>query len=133
MPHSGSISKSQLVRVVATTLVSGGIFLAVVFAASRFLESHASDPTIRWLAALTGFALAAVVVVAMRNLERMDELERTMHSEAMAFAFLCSVLLVAAYSFAQAAGLAIPEAHWLLPSMMMCWVMGLLKAVRRYR
>jgi hypothetical protein len=69
----------------------------------------------------------------MRSLRRMDELERRMHSEAMAFAFLCSILMIATYTFVKVAGLPTPSVAWLLPTMVSCWVVGLLLAVQRYR
>ena len=82
---------------------------------------------------LPGVALTATAVAAMRSLRRMDELERRTHSEAMAFAFLFNILMVATYTFVKVAGLPTPPVTWLLPTMVSCWVVGLLLAVQRYR
>ena len=133
MSLSESAGKRDLARVVAISLAAGAIFLIAVLLLARFVAEHAAEPTIRWLVALMGVALTAVVVVAMRNLKRMDELERKIHSEAMAFAFLCSILIIAAYTFLKAAGLETPAVRWLLPAMMSCWAVGVLLAFRRYR
>ena len=82
---------------------------------------------------MPGITLTAVAVAAMRSVRRMDELERKIHSEAMAFAFLCSVLLVTTCGFLSVAGLPTPPLEWLSPIMVSCWVVGLLLAVKRYR
>ena len=132
MSLSESAGRKDLARVVAISLAAGAIFLIAVLRLASYVADHAAEPVIPWLVALTGIALTAVVVVAMRSLRRMDELERKMHTEAMAFAFLCSILIIAAYTFLKAAGLETPPVHWLLPAMMSCWAMGVLLAFRRY-
>lgn len=63
----------------------------------------------------------------------MDELQRKMHSEAMDFAFRCSVVIVAAEVYAQAVGLPVPPLYWVLIAMMACWSVGVVVAFRRYR
>lgn len=128
-----SAVKKNLARVVVISLAASAIFLLAVSWLGRHVADHSTVLATPWLAALMGIALAAVAVVAMRNLRRMDELARKIHSEAMAFAFLCSILIIAAFTYLKAAGLETPPVHWLLPAMMSCWAVGVLMAFRRYR
>ena len=97
------------------------------------MSPHSAEPAIAWLVALPGIALTAVAVFAMRSVRRMDELERKMHAEAMAFAFLCTILLITSCGFLEVAGLPTPPLGWLSPVMVSCWVVGLLLAVKSYR
>lgn len=133
MDISGWTGKKDLARVIVISLVASAVFLVAVVILGRFVAASHTGPAVPWLVALTGVALTAVVVVVMRNLGRMDELERKIHAEAMAFAFLGSVLIVATYTFMRAADLETPPLHWLLPAMMGCWAMGVVLAFRRYR
>jgi hypothetical protein len=133
MSVSEPAAKKSLARVVVVTLASSVVFLIAVLQLGRFLAAHSAETAIPWLVVITGVVLTVVVVVAMRSLGRMDELERKMHSESMAFAFLCSVLIISAYIFVTAAGLETPPVHWLLPAMMSCWAIGVLLAYLRYR
>ncbi len=125
--------KRALVKVLAVSLGGSVIFLVVIHLLGRFVADHSQDAAIHWLVALPGIALTALVVVMMRNLGRMDELERKMHAEAMAFAFLCSILIITSCGFLKVAGLPTLPLEWLSPAMMICWVIGLLLAVKRYR
>jgi len=72
-------------------------------------------------------------VLAMRSLGRMDELERKMHTEAMAFAFLGSLMLISAYGFLTMADLLTFPAIHLLTVMIICWITGRLLAIKQYR
>lgn len=125
--------KKDLARLVAIALAASGIFLLAILRLGRYVADHSGEPVIPWLVALTGVGLTALAVAAMRSVRRMDELERHMHAEAMAFAFLCSVLIIATYTFMKVAGLKTPPVDCLLPTMMSCWALGVLLAFRRYR
>jgi uncharacterized membrane protein YozB (DUF420 family) len=125
--------KKDLSRVVAVSVGASVVFLILIPRLGLFIAQHSDAPAVPWLIALPGVALTAVVVAAMRSVRRMDELEQRMHSEAMAFAFLCSVLLVTTCGFLSVAGLPTPPLEWLGPLMVSAWVVGLLLAVKRYR
>jgi len=125
--------QKDLSKVIAISLGASAVFLVAIPRLGLFIAQHSDEPAIAWLVALPGVALTAVAVLAMRNLRRMDELERRMHGEAMAFAFLCSILLITSCGFLTVAGLPTPPIEWLSPVMVSCWVVGLLLAVRRYR
>ena len=132
MSHAAQKWK-DLGRVVAISLAASAIFLVAIPLLGQFIVEHATNPAVRWLVAMPGIALAAVAVFAMRNVRRMDELERKIHFEAMAFAFLCSVLLVTSSGYLAVAGLPTPPLVFLSPIMVSCWVVGLLLAVKRCR
>ena len=125
--------KTDLSKVVAVSLGAGVVFLVAIPRLGLFIAQHSGEPAVGWLVALPGIALTAVAVAAMRSMRRMDELERKIHGEAMAFAFLCSVLLVTSCGFLNVAGLPTPPLEWLSPIMVSCWVIGLLLAIKRYR
>jgi hypothetical protein len=133
MPSLNQERKKDLLKVVAVSLGASVVFLVAIPRLGLFIAQHSDEPALAWLVALPGIALTAVAVLAMRSLRRMDELERTMHGEAMAFAFLCSILLVTSCGYLSVAGLPTPPVEWLSPVMVSCWVVGLALAVRRYR
>ncbi len=123
----------DLGRVVGIALAASTVFLVALPLLGQFIADHATNPAARWLVALPGIALGAVAVFAMRNVRRMDELERKIHFEAMAFAFLCSLVLVTSCGYLEVAGLPTPPIYFFLPIMVSSWVVGLLLAVKRYR
>jgi len=125
--------KKDLSIFTAISLGASVVFLVTTQLLSQFIADHPEDPGIRWLAVLPVVALVAVMVLATRSLRRMDELERKMHTEAMAFGFLGSILLVSTYGFLAMADLLTFPVFWLLPAMVGCWVIGLLLAIERYR
>jgi hypothetical protein len=133
MPLLEQERKKALFKVIGVSLGASVMFLVAIQLLGRFIADHSEDPAIRWLVALPGIALTAVVAAAMRNLRRMDELERKIHAEAMAFAFLCSILLITSCGFLMVAGVPTLAVPWLSPAMMICWVIGLLLAFQRYR
>ncbi|MBI4168793.1 MAG: hypothetical protein HY510_02505 [Acidobacteria bacterium] len=128
-----SNGKKCLSKFAAASLGASAVFLVTTQLLSRFIADRPEDPGIRWLAVLTIVALFGVMVLAMRSLRRMDELERKMHTEAMAFAFLGSILLVTTCGFLRMADLLTPPVLWLPPAMVGCWVISLVVAIERYR
>jgi len=125
--------KRDLSIFTATSLGASAGFLIVTQLLGQFIADHPDNPTIRWLGVLPVVALVAVAVLALRSLRRMDELARKMHTEAMACAFLGSILLISTYGFLTMADLLTLPALWLPPAMVSCWVIGLLLAIERYR
>lgn len=76
----------------------------------------------------TVFGLVAIV----RAIRRMDELERRVHFEAVAFAFAATALLTFTYGLLE--NLAFPRISlvWILPLMIALWALGQAFARRRY-
>lgn len=73
-----------------------------------------------------------VPLTAIRFLRQIDEMQRLIQLEALAFAFTVSALITFGYGFLEAVGL--PHLNWTLvwPIMGVSWAVGLLIAHRRY-
>lgn len=76
-----------------------------------------------------GFALVAVV----RHLGRLDELQRRIQFEALAFAFGGTALVTFGYGFVENVGFPHLSWFWVWPLMALLWALGLVLANRRYR
>ena len=100
---------------------------------ARYIASHPSDSSTHWIVAVPFVWLMLVAVIAMRSLRGMDELERRMHTEAMSFAFLASLLLISSCGFLALEGLMKLSLSWIAPVMVGSWVVGLIIAIWRYR
>lgn len=86
------------------------------------------------LAVVQGLATAACIVVSVRSIRGLDELQRQIQLEALAFAFVGTGILGAGYGFLQNAGL--PAIDWgtvLWPAMVGLWALGFLVSNWRYR
>ena len=125
--------KKDLSKFTAASVGGSAVFLVTTQLLSRFIADHPEDPGIRWLAVLPIVGLVAFMVLAMRSLRRMDELMRKLHTEAMAFAFLDSILIGTTFVFLRAADLLTLPVFWLLPAMAGCWAIHLMVAIARYR
>ena len=68
-----------------------------------------------------------------RMFGEMDELQRRIQLEALAFGFSAAAVLSLGYGFLQHAGLASPNWVWVWPLMGVCWIIGKFLAQRRYR
>jgi hypothetical protein len=81
-----------------------------------------------------GLATALVIALSIRNLRRLDELQRKIHLEALVVAFAGTGIVVTCWGFLEMAGA--PEVRWgkwIWPAMCALWAAGLLVARRRYR
>jgi hypothetical protein len=79
-------------------------------------------------------ATTVVVLMIVRGIRRLDELQRRIQLEALAGAFAGTAILVTTWGFLEIAGA--PEIRWGLwiwPAMTVLWAGGLLLARRRYR
>lgn len=89
-----------------------------------------------WRAPLVLLPMAPLVLAFLafvRYLDRMDELQRRIQMEALAFAFGGTALLTFGYGFLQLVGY--PQVSWLFvwPIMAVLWMAGKARADRRYR
>lgn len=85
-------------------------------------------------AVIEGAVSGAIIVGCIRQIGRLDEMQRRIHLEALALAFAGTGILATTYGFLVSAGL--PDIDWgtvLWPSMVLLWVVGLALAGRRYR
>ena len=127
------VNKKKLFKFTALCLGGSVAILAVLYLAIWFINSHPGDPTNVWIAAVPIVSMLLLAVLAMRSLRGMDELEQKIHTDAMAFAFLLSFLIITSCGFFALAGFMKMTLGWISPTMMICWVVGLLITLMRYR
>ena len=108
---------------------------AVILGAAVLAKGQPQGSAIRIaLAVVQGLATAACIVVSIRSIRTLDELQRKVQLEALAFAFVGTAILGAGYGFLQNAGL--PAIDWggiLWPAMVGLWAVGFAVANWRYR
>jgi ABC-type cobalamin transport system permease subunit len=74
-----------------------------------------------------------IPAVVLRFFREMDELQRRIQLEGLAFGFTAAAVLTLSYGFLQNAGLPQLSWTWVWPIMAVCWSLGLAIAHRRYR
>ena len=78
-------------------------------------------------------ACAAAAWVILRELRRMDELQRRIQLEALGFAFAGTALLTFSYGFLEGLGYPRLSMFTVWPVMAALWIVGLVMARRRYQ
>ena len=109
---------------------------AAVIIAAALLETRL--PRGSWqrisLAVLQAATTTAIILIPLRSMRRLDEMQQRIQLEALALAFYGTAVLGAGYGFLESAGL--PSINWgasIWPVMIGLWALGLLIASRRYR
>lgn len=108
-------------------------YLAVLYLSVAFIRSHPFTPWRLPIAVSPVIPALYAVVAFARYLGSMDELQRHIQLEAMAFAFGGTAIGTFGYGFLERVGL--PHLNWLYvwPFMVLFWGIGLLLANRRYQ
>lgn len=118
-------------RIIALSL---GVALLIVAAAWAGRQLPLRSPVRIAFALLQGAASAVLIVAIARPMRYLDELQRRIQLEALAFAFAGTAILGTTYGFLIHAGLpAIDWGAWIWPGMVVLWVLGLAIASRKYR
>ena len=125
--------KRQISRFAALCLVGFVAILVAVYVAIWFIDSHPGEPVNVWIATFPIAGMIFLAVLAMRSLRGMDELQQKIHTEALAFGFLASFLIITSCGFLALAGFLKMTLDWMAPTMMACWIVGLLITLLRYR
>ena len=128
MPRRGLDCSSP--RYLATAMLAA---VVIVGAAWLGKELPRGSPWKLSLALVQAGATAMVVLMTVRGMRHLDELQRRIHLEALAAAFAGTAILVTTWGFLENAGA--PEVRWglwLWPLMTVLWVGGLAVARRRY-
>jgi hypothetical protein len=126
-----SRSRNEGARIIAISLACAAIIIVLALLSKQF--PMRSAPRIA-CALLQGIASAVVVVLTVRDIHRLDELQRRIHLEALALAFAGTAIFSTGYGFLIHAGL--PDIEWgalVWPAMVGMWAVGLVIASRRYR
>jgi hypothetical protein len=127
----------QTKRVYGTTLLIRGVLWMATYAASRALLEVVGDQWLRIAISLAPTPVFAWFLMAwVKGLARMDELERRIELEALAFAFPASIVFLATIGLLDVAITLDPNDFslrnvWLM--MPMLYYIGLWRAQRRYR
>ncbi len=107
-------------------------YAAALFVSLTLLKS-VTDAIIRPAVALLPMVPAVFVIVAIiRQLRRLDELQRRIQFEALAISFMGTAFITFGYGFLQLAGF--PPVSWFAvwPIMAVLWLAGLWLSQRRY-
>ncbi len=114
-------------------LIAAFVAYGVVLIASIAIINAQPEAPWRFAVALLPIIPAIGVLVGiLRQMGRLDELQRRIHFEAIAFAFAGTALLTFSYGFVENVGL--PHLSWFFvwPIMASLWVIGTGIATRRY-
>jgi len=109
-----------------------GLYILLLFPSLMVTRSH---PHASWrylVALLPVLPLLPIPWAALVFIRSMDELQRRIHLESFAFAFVATALTTFTYGLLQNVGL--PDVNWMFvwPVLATFWVLGLLIARRKY-
>ena len=116
--------------------VGVALLAAVVIAGATWLgkDLPRGSPGKLSLAVVQAAATTLVILMTVRGMGGLDELQRQIHLEALAVAFAGTAILVSAWGFLEIAGApAVRWGLWIWPVMSVLWAAGLVVARRRYR
>ena len=130
---SAEVNKQKVFRFTAVCLAGSVAILGVLYLTIWFINSHPGESSNLWIACIPIVGMLLLTVLAMRSLRGMDELEQKIHTDALAFAFLMSFLIITSCGFLALAGFMKLALDWIAPTMMICWIIGLLITWNRYR
>lgn len=94
------------------------------------VESQMFRSILALLPMVPGFAMCWIV---LRQLRRVDELQRRIQLEAMGFAFAGTALITFSYGFLEIAGYERLSMFLIWPLMAILWIAGTIIGNRRYR
>ena len=107
----------------------------VVLAGSISLLTHVevAHPWRDLLALSPMIPAAAIAWVVLRDLRRMDELQRRIQLEALGFSFAGTAILTFSYGFLEGLGYPRLSMFTVWPILALLWIVGLVLARRRYQ
>jgi hypothetical protein len=109
------------------------LYAGVLVVSIKMLESGIDSDWKYLVAILPVFPALGVPIGVVRGIQAMDELQRRIQLEALAFGFALAAIGTFTYGFLQNAGLPELSWVWVWPVMAGCWMVGQLVAQRRYR
>lgn len=104
----------------------------IVPASMWLLRGHEHTPLGFGIAFLPAIPSALALWAFMRMFRGLDELQRRIQLEAVAFSFLATCLITLTWAFQQNAGLPRFDVSWVAPLLILLWGLGLGIAKRRY-
>ncbi len=117
----------------ARLLAAGVVYLGLVSVAGSLGRAAGPGPAAWALALLPVLPAFYALLVVMRHVAAMDELQRLIHLQAGAFALGLTVIAgLTAGSLHAFAGLPVVSLVWAVPFVAVGWMIGLVVASRRY-
>jgi len=114
-------------------LSSMAVYTVMVPVSVWLLKGHEHSPLRFLFAILPVIPSALAMWAAIRFFRGLDELQRRIQFEGMAFAFLGTCLISLTWGFLQNAGLPHADVIWVPPLLVVLWGLGLSVASRRYQ
>lgn len=108
-------------------------YIVVLFLSIWAITTHVRSSWRYPVALLPMIPAAFALVAIVRHLGRLDELQRRIQFEALAFAFGGTALVTFGYGFVENVGFPHLSWFWVWPLMALLWALGLVLANRRYR
>jgi hypothetical protein len=125
------MKSTQYTKELAGALLAYGLML---FGSIELLQHVAFARPLRDLIALSPMIPAAAVPwIVLRELRRMDELQRRIQLEALGFAFAGTAVLTFSYGFLEGLGYPRLSMFSVWPLLAVLWIVGLALARRRYQ
>ena len=107
-------------------------YSAIVPVSMWMLRGHEHTPLGYGIAFLPIIPSAFALWAFLRMFRGLDELQRRIQLEAVAFSFLATCLITLTWAFQQNAGLPRFDVSWVAPLLIALWGLGLGIAKRRY-
>jgi hypothetical protein len=120
-------------RYALAMLISLALYTVALVVSLTWLKAGVEGPWKYAIAVLPVLPALRVPFAVVRYCQAMDELQRRIQLESLAFAFAAAAIATFTYGFLQNAGLLDVSWVWVWPVMGMCWLVGGLVARRRYR
>ena len=108
-------------------------YVVVVFGSVWLLKHYPHSPWRYVLAVLPVVPAAFAMWAATRYFRGLDELQRRIQLEGLAFSFLATCLIALTWGFLQNAGLPHFDVIWVAPLLVGLWGIGTRVAKRRYQ
>ena len=108
-------------------------YVIVVFASVWLLKHHPHSPWRFVLAVLPVVPAAFAMWAAIRYFRGLDELQRRIQFEGLAFSFMATCLIALSWGFLRNAGLPQADVIWVAPLLVFLWGVGCCIAKRRYQ
>jgi hypothetical protein len=121
-------------RYMAELMGAMALYVVILMGSIAWLRNIEEGSALRWVVALLPMIPALLAAAAvLRHFRRMDELLRRQLTEALAFAFAASALLVLTLGFLQVGGLGPVSIWWVWVGMGTAWIVGSALSALRYR
>ena len=114
-------------------LTAMAAYSVVVPISAWMLGGHEHTPLGYCIAFLPIIPSAFALWAFLRFFRGLDELQRRIQLEAVAFSFLATCLITLTWAFQQNAGLPRFDVSWVAPLLIMLWSLSLAIAKRRYQ